>query len=115
MSKTGTFNYPFVKLPQKLDLILYLIREELKSEKLFHIINDLGMGDCPYQPHLAKAILAQLNLDDGSDEIYNFYYQLIQKCCTKIQGDQKSLMKQTMKVYVELVKEKDRRKAGKIG
>jgi hypothetical protein len=114
MSKAAATRYPFVKLPQTLDLTLYLIREELKSQKLFRIMDDLGMGDCPYQPHLAKAILAQLNLDDGSDEIYAFYYKLIEKRCTKIQGDQRSLMKQTMKVYVELVKEKERRKGGKL-
>jgi hypothetical protein len=102
---------PFVKLPESLDLTLYLIREDLKSHKLFCIIDKLGMGDCPYQPHLGKAILAQLNMDDGSDEIFHFYYKLIEKRSSKINGDQKSLMKQTMKVYVELVGEKEKRKA----
>jgi hypothetical protein len=110
MSTPALINYPFVKLPETLDLTLYLIREDLKSQKLFCVLNDLGMGDCPYQPHLAKAILAQLNMDDGSDEIFNFYHQLIEKRCRKIQGDQKSLMNQTMKVYVELMNEKERRK-----
>jgi hypothetical protein len=103
-------SFPMVKLPNCLDFALYLIREELKAEKFFNAMNDLGMVDCPYQPHLAKAILAQLKMDDGSDELYDFYYSLIEKRSGKIKGDQKSLMKQTMKVYVALVKEKERRK-----
>jgi hypothetical protein len=49
-------------------------------------------------------------MDDGSDEIFQFYYKLIEKRSNKINGDQKSLMKQTMKVYVELVAEKEKRK-----
>jgi hypothetical protein len=57
-----------------------------------------------------KAILAQLNMDDGSDEIFHFYYKLIEKRSNKINDDQKSLMKQTMKVYVELVGEEEKRK-----
>jgi hypothetical protein len=106
--------HPFVKIPKSIDVVLYLIKEDLKSNRLFNIIDQLNMGDCPYQPHLAKPILSQLNMDDGSDEVYHFYQKLIEKRCKKIHGDQKSLMKQTMKVYVELVKEKERRKAEKV-
>ena len=102
------------KLPDSLDLTLYLIREDLKSEKLFSIIDQLDMGDCPYQPHLAKPVLSQLNLDDGSDETFQFYFRLIEKHARKIHGDQKSLMKQTMKVYMALMAEKERRKGVKI-
>ncbi|HEY0655478.1 MAG TPA: hypothetical protein VGD65_20225 [Chryseosolibacter sp.] len=108
-----TMTLPFVRLPKSIDLTLYLIREDLKSQKLFSIIDQLNMGDCPYQPHLAKPILSQLNLDDGSDEIFQFYYRLIEKHARKLHGDQKSLMKQTMKVYLALMGEKERRK-GKV-
>jgi hypothetical protein len=104
--QTSRTRLPFVKLPASLDLTLYLIREDLKSNKLFSVIDQLGMGDCPFQPHLAKAVLAQLNMDDGSDEIFQFYYKLIEKRCRKIGADQKSLMKQTMKVYAALVAER---------
>jgi hypothetical protein len=104
--------FPFVKLPASLDLTLFLIREELKSQKFFNGIQQLGISDCYYQPHLGKAILAQLNMDDGSDEIYEFYYKLIDKRSKKISADYKSLMKQTMKVYVKLTGEKERRRIG---
>lgn len=99
------------KISDSLDLTLYLIREDLKSQKLFSIIDQLNMGDCPYQSHLAKPILSQLNMDDGSDEIFQFYFRLIEKHARKLHGDSKSLMKQTMKVYVALMGEKERRRA----
>lgn len=108
----NTRPFPMIKLSDSLDLTLYLIREDLKSQKLFSIIDQLNMGDCPYQSHLAKPILSQLNLDDGSDEIFQFYFRLIEKHSRKLQGDTRSLMKQTMKVYVELMSEKRRRKSG---
>ncbi len=98
------------KLSDSLDLTLYLIREDLKSQKLFSILDQLDMGDCPYQPHLAKPILSQLKLDDGSDEIFQFYFRLIEKQSRKLQGDSRSLMKRTMKVYLALMSEKERRR-----
>jgi hypothetical protein len=109
--KHNKARFPFVKLPASLDLVLFLISQDLKSHKLFNIVDQLGMGDCPYQPYLGKVILAQLNMDDGSDEIFQFYDKLIEKRCRKIDGDQKSMMKQTMKVYAELITEKERRNA----
>jgi hypothetical protein len=107
-----TMPLPSVKLPESLDLTLYLIHEELKCQKLFSIISKLGMGECLYQPHLGEVILAQLNMDDGSDELYQFYYKLIDKRCRKINGDEESIMKQTMKVYIELVAERERKSLG---
>jgi hypothetical protein len=100
---------PFVRLHKSVDLVLFLICEDLKSHKLFSVIDQLDMGDCPYQSYLGKAVLAQLNMDDGSDEIFQFYDTLIEKRCRKINGDQKSLMKQAMKVYGELMGEKEGR------
>lgn len=108
--KPHAYPLPFVKLPASLDLTLYLIREDLKSHKLFSVINELGMGHCPYQPQLGKAVLAQLKMDDGSDEIFQFYYKLIEKRSKKIGPDNESMMKQVMKVYGKLVEEKQKRR-----
>lgn len=53
-----------VRLPHKTDLTLYLIREELKSEKFFNGLHKIGIEECPYQPRLGKAVLATIGLDD---------------------------------------------------
>ena len=102
--------YPLVKLPPKLDQIFFLIREELKSQKYFNTLYELGQTDNFYQPHLGKLILLLMDMDDGSDEIFQFYSAVVEKRSKKIGMDNKSVMKQVMKVYEELM---ERREASK--
>ena len=102
--------FPLVKLPQRLDEILYMIREDLKSQKYFDGQAELNGVESPFRPHLAKLILLRMNLDDGSDEIFEFYYRLVEKRSKKIGEDNDSIMKQVMSVYAELVGEKQRKK-----
>jgi hypothetical protein len=108
--KTNASRFPLTKLPPTIDLTLYLIREELKSQKFFHELSKAGIDDVYYQPHLGKAILMNLGMDDGKDETFAFYYKLIEKRSKKIEMDNESLVKQAFKVYNELISEKERRK-----
>jgi hypothetical protein len=103
-------NYPLVKLPPSIDLTLFLIREELKSQKFFNGLQKVGLHDCYYQAHLVKAILYHVGLDDGTDATFEFYYKLIEKRSKKIEANNDSVMKQAFKVYMELMMEKRRRK-----
>lgn len=102
--------YSLVRLPNKIDQVLYMIGEDLKSQKFFNTMNALDWSDNFYQPRLAVLILKHMNLDDGSDEIVNFYYALVEKHSKKVEADNNSLMKQVMKVYAKLVMEKEKRK-----
>jgi hypothetical protein len=99
--KSNSSAFPLVKLPPATDLTLYLIREELKSQKFFHTLSKAGIDDIYYQPHLGKAILMNLGMDDGRDETFDFYYKVM---------DSQSVSKQALKVYHELISEKERRK-----
>jgi hypothetical protein len=109
MTMPNTSAYPLVKLPQAIDEILYMIREDLKSQKYFDGQAALNGTDSPYRPHLAKLILRNMNLDDGSDEIFQFYFRLIEKRSKRIGEDNTSTMKQVMKVHAALLMEKGRR------
>lgn len=100
---------PFTKLPPDVDLTLFLIREELKSQKFFNGLHKIGIDDCYYQTRLGKVILSRLGMDDGSDEIFNFYHAVIEKRSKKIEADNDSVMKQAIKVYFELISERKRR------
>jgi hypothetical protein len=93
--------YPLTKLPPTLDLTLYLIREELKSQKFFNILSKAGIDDIYYQPRLGKAILMNMGMDDERDETFEFFYKLIEKRSKKIQMDWESITKQAVKVYAE--------------
>jgi hypothetical protein len=95
-----------VKLPNSIDLTLFLIKEELKSRKLFHALHEAGLDDCYFQPHLDLLILQSVGMDDETDETFNIYHDIIRKRSMKIEADQNSIMKQALKVYMELMAEK---------
>lgn len=102
--------YPLVKLPPTTDLTLYLIREELKSQKFFHALSKAGIDDIYYKPYLGKAILVTLGLDVDKDETFQFFYKLIEKRSKKIDMDNESIMKQVLKVYAELINYREQMK-----
>jgi hypothetical protein len=83
-----------------------MIREDLKSQKYFDCQAELNGTDSPYRPHLAKLILKRMGVDDGSDEIFEFYFKVVAKRSKKIGEDNDSIMKQVMKVYAELLAQK---------
>jgi hypothetical protein len=105
-------NYPLVKLPPSTQTILYLISQELKIRRFFNALHKAGIDDVYFEPHLDKLILAQMEMDDGSDEIMDTFNRIIDKRSKKIEPDYESIMKQAMKVYVDLVGEKRKRKTG---
>lgn len=106
--KTKPSNPHLILLPRKTQLALFLIREELKSRKFFKILRKVGLDYTYYQPHLDRAILRSIGLDDESDEVFDLYFRVVEKRCTKIKTDDQSVMKQALKVYHRLVCEKER-------
>lgn len=99
MKNTG---YPIVKLPSDTQITLYLIKEELKSRKFFRTLQEMGLDDCYYQPHLDELILRSLNMDDDSDKTFDAYYEIIERRSKKIDADKDSIMKQALKAYMDL-------------
>jgi len=82
---------PVVKLPYDVQLSLYLIIEELKSRKLFYVLQEAGFDDCYFQPHLDSLILRSIGLDDASDETFHVYNSIVEKRSKK--------SKQTITLY----------------
>jgi hypothetical protein len=107
---TSPHIYPLVKLPPSTQTILYLISQELKIRRFFNALHKAGIDDVYFEPHLDKLILAQMEMDDGSDEIMEWFNRIIDKRSRKIEPNSESVMKQAMKVYTELVWEKRKRK-----
>lgn len=104
--KLRKMHYPLVKFPSDIQIALFLIKEELKSRKLFHALHEAGLDDCYFQPHLDTLILRSVDMDDGTDETFGLYYDIIDKRSKKIEADNDSIMKQALKVYMELMEVK---------
>ena len=100
--KLKNMRYPLVKLPSGTQVTLYLIKEELKSRKFFNTLQEMGLDDCYFQPHLDELILRSLDMDDDSDKTFDAYYEIIERRSKKIDADNDSIMKQALKTYVEL-------------
>jgi hypothetical protein len=105
--KTST--HLLIELPVEIQTTLFLIREELKSRKFFNGLQELGLNDTYFQPHLDKLILRSLGMDDHTDEIFERYYEIIDRRSSKIKANKNSVMKQAFKAYYELMDEKKRR------
>ena len=103
-------NFPLIKLPSAMEQTLYLIREELKSRKLFWVLHEVGLDDCYYQPHLDSLIMKMLGID-SSDENFIRYMDIMDRRSKKIDADQQSITKQALKAYYELLGEKEKIKA----
>jgi len=95
-------NPQLIKLPRDVQFSLYLIREELKSRKLFHALGEIGVTDCNFQPCLDILILESMGIEKRSDETLSVCYDILERRSKKIEVDAESIMKQTLKVYWEL-------------
>jgi hypothetical protein len=102
--------HPLIKLPYKIDYCLFLIKEELKSRRFFEGLHSVGLDDVYLQPHLDRLILKSVGLDDGTDETGEFYFKIMERRSKKIDADNDSIVTQALKVYMELVAERKRRK-----
>lgn len=102
--------YGMVKLPAHIDETLFLIKEELKSRRFFEGLHGVGLDDVYLQPHLDRVILKKVGLDDGTDETGEFYFRIMERRARKVEADNDSVVTQALKVYIELIAEKKRRK-----
>jgi len=102
-------DYPHVRLPKKIDRILYILCEELKGNKFFNSIEKIGFDDSNSRTNFTFIVL-DLIFKESSDELADLYLGLLQKHTKKLKnGDQSSATKQAIKFYVDLLIEKRRR------
>ncbi len=95
------YRIPLVRLPADMDQTLYLIREELKSRKLFHALHEVGIDDCYFQPHLDSLILRSLGIE-ATDATFEKYNTIMNKRSKKIEADLQVITRQAIKVHHEL-------------
>ena len=100
---------PMIKLPSETELVLYLIKEELKTNKHFTGLRMAGLDDCYYQSYLGSLVLAYSGFEDDSDEIIDFYNKLLDQYTEKLEPDNEVIMKCAFDLYTDLITEKKKR------
>jgi hypothetical protein len=99
-------NSSLVTLPRNIELILYLIREELKSSKLFLGLASAGFQDSCYQPNYCSAIIKYMGFEGFPDDLGDFYVERLEYYTKKISEDNDVIMKSVFNFYVDLVNQK---------
>ena len=93
---------PGHELSEKSEKFILLIGEELKSRKLFNLLDKVGLDDCFFQVHLDIIIMDCQGMDDGTDEIYELYDVIIEKHARRILDSKTSAERHARKVCQEL-------------
>lgn len=109
--KSQKESYPLVKLPSDIQVALSLIKEELKSRKFFRTLQDMGLDDCYFQPHLDTLILNSLGMDEETG--FDAYYEIMERRSQKIDAGDESIVAQALEAYNELLDQK-RKHAAKL-
>lgn len=95
--------YPLVELPKSIDLTLFLIREELKSRKVFNGLATGGFDHTPFRPHLDEAILKCTGLPTECDKTFEWYNALMDQHSELLTDKPATAVKEALEVYVQLL------------
>jgi len=77
-------NIPSIKLSKKTELILCLIKAEIKNRKLLNGLIDLGFDTTPYTIDFSQIILSLFGFDILSEKLYQDYNELLDQHCEKV-------------------------------
>lgn len=101
--------YPQVRLPKKIDQLLYILSQELKNNKVFDSLADVGFDDSQGRSDFTFMIL-DIIFKEAPDELANVYLTLLIKHTKKLKDTERtSITKQAFKFYIDLMVEKKKR------
>ncbi len=103
--------YPSLKYPTQEELILQLLKQELKSYRFFNGLREVGLDDSFYHSDFSSLVLTYIGFDDEENATYDFYFALLEKYSALFQPNEETVMKLARGIYVELVAELKSRKA----
>jgi hypothetical protein len=89
--------------PSETELLVYLLKEELKMNRFFTDLHAAGMeNQSVYQLELSPLILGYLGYD-LTDPVIDLYEQLLQKHTQALTPDRASIVREAALLYAELV------------
>jgi len=104
--KLKKLNVQLLKLPSEIEFTLFLIKEDLKSNKFFNTLAKVGFEDNPYRSDFSAMVLASIGFEGRSDKLYELYYDLLNKYSKKVENDNRKIVKVAFNLYVDLIIEK---------
>lgn len=83
-------------------IILVLIASELKCNKLLKALTQIGCDACFCVPDLSDLVLALLGFDERSNDLYDYYFELLNRYCEEVTYTNKLAINEAITIYEEL-------------
>lgn len=99
------------------DLVIHLIREELRNKCLMYSLRDLGFDCSSYTFSISQQILDLVGFHEKPDELYQWYFKLIDKALeeTTFWNLDEMMDKWSLNIYIELLEMRLKDKASNKG
>jgi len=88
---------------------VFLISEELKARKLFNALASVGCDGCFCAPDLCDLVLAYVGFEDRPNDLYDFYFGLLDRHCQKVNHENDKPVKEALRILTALLVEKEKR------
>ena len=87
------------------ELVIHLIREELRNKCLMYSLENLGFDCSSFTLNISQQILDLLGFQDKPDELYQWYFKLIDKALeeTTFWNLDEMMDKWSSNIYIELL------------
>lgn len=89
--------------PADIQVPVYLIAQDLKARKLANRLNQIGCDGCFCIPELCNLVLAYAGFDDRTNELFDFYFELLDRECDKVTYKNDTPAKEAYEIYNELI------------
>lgn len=86
----------------RLQISVFLISEDLKTRKLVNGLINIGCDSCFCVGELCDLVLAYMGFDDRPNDLYTFYFELLDRYCEKVSHENDRPIKEALKIYAEL-------------
>lgn len=92
----------------EIQIPVFLISEELKRRKLLNGLTGIGCDGCFCTSELCDLVLAYVGFNDRPNELYEFYFDLLDDYCDKVSYENSKPINEALKVYeILMVKRKE--------
>jgi len=90
------------------ELIIRLIKEELRNKRLMHSLEELGFDCTFFTLNISRVVLELAGFNEITDEMQDWYFQQIEKALVEITfwNLNEKLDKWVLTIYVELLEKR---------
>jgi hypothetical protein len=90
-------------ISQDAKILLFLISEDLKGRRLINGLTDIGCEGSFCTTNLCELVLAYAGFDDRENELYDFYFELVDRYCVNVSHRNHTPIKEALIIYEKLL------------